>query len=69
MVKPFFRSIALLAVIVLFNTCKQPAEMPSATITGGYSIPLNTPAWVHNAVFTRSIPRPFMILTGMGSVT
>jgi glycosidase len=66
MVKPLIRSLALLAFIVLFNTCKPVAEIPSVNITGEYRIPLNTPGWVHHAVFYQIYPQTYYDMDGDG---
>jgi glycosidase len=66
MYKSLIRSNALLAIILLFNTCKPAAESPSATITGDCLIPLHTPAWVHHAVFYQIYPQSFYDTDGDG---
>ena len=40
MVKPFIKVLLMLAIILLFNTCKPAAESPSVKITGECLIPL-----------------------------
>ena len=66
MYKSLIRSNALLAIILLFTTCKPAAESPSAKITGDCLIPLHTPAWVHHAVFYQIYPQSFYDTDGDG---
>ena len=66
MYKPLTRSIALLAAVAFACACKPAAENPSAQITGTYSIPLNTPAWSHDAVFYQIYPQTYYDTDGDG---
>jgi glycosidase len=66
MYRSFFRCIALLALAGLYGSCKPAAEIPSVSITGNYKIPLNTPGWVHDAVFYQIYPQTYYDSDGDG---
>lgn len=64
--KPLIKCIILLAIILLFNTCKPAMESPSVNITGDCLIPLHTPDWVHHAVFYQIYPQSYYDTDGDG---